>query len=74
MSGVVKLDYDEGNWFLTFDLHDATITVVLNDDEAMELDAALAPVRERKAEYESHKQLYRGMRQAGLTPPGRADD
>ena len=63
----VKLDRDEGNWLLTFEGHDSTITVWLNDDEAFALNARLDPVRERKAEYEDQKQIYNGARLAGFT-------
>jgi hypothetical protein len=72
VTDMVNLDYDEGSWYLTFDLHDANITVVLDDQEAFELDDALAAVRRRKEEYEDNRQLYRGMRQAGFFEPPEA--
>lgn len=61
-----KLDYDEGNWLLTFDGHDSSITVWLRDDEAFALDEALKPVRDRRAYIEDQRQLARGASLAGF--------
>ena len=63
----VKIDHDEGSTLVTFESHDQTTTHWLNDDEAFKLFDLLRPyVERRRDEYEDHKQLYKGMEQAGM--------
>ncbi len=61
-----KLDYDEGNWLLTFEGHDSTITVWMSDSEAFELYDTLDRVQDRRAYIEDQRQIARGASLAGF--------
>jgi hypothetical protein len=61
-----KLDNDEGNWLLTFEGHDSTITVVMTDNEAFELYDTLDKVQDRRAYIADQMQIARGASLAGF--------